>query len=88
MPLKMNRMKKNDDLVTRVLELPEPERASLARQLLLSLEPPDFDSDSETAWAVELEARIASVKAGRFRASDWRKALKRIRQALAKGATS
>jgi hypothetical protein len=42
--------------------------------------------DSEAAWAVELEARIASVKKGRFRASEWRKALKRIRQALPKGA--
>jgi len=79
-------MKKNNDLVTLVLELPEAERASLARQLLLSLEPPDLDSDNEAAWAAELEARIAAVEEGRFRAIDWRKALKRIRRSL-KGQT-
>jgi putative addiction module component (TIGR02574 family) len=75
-------MKKNNNLVAQVLELPERQRASLARQLLLSLEPPDFDSDNEAAWAAELEARITAVEEGRFRSTDWRKALKRIRRSL------
>jgi putative addiction module component (TIGR02574 family) len=73
----------NDDLFTQALKLPEPQRAALARQLLLSLEPDDFDEDSEAAWATELEARLAAIEQGKFEAKDWRESLAEIRQSLA-----
>jgi putative addiction module component (TIGR02574 family) len=78
----METMNTSNELIDRVLSLPEPERASLARKLLLSLEPSDYDSDSDAAWAVELEARLAAVDGGRFAASEWRQTLTRIRQSL------
>jgi putative addiction module component (TIGR02574 family) len=71
-----------NDLWQQAMQLPEPDRAALAHQLLLSLEPDDFDADTEAAWAVELEARLAAVEQGRFAARDWREALADIRQAL------
>jgi putative addiction module component (TIGR02574 family) len=81
-------MSRIDDLVTLALELPEADRAALARRLLLSLEPEDFDADSETTWAAELEVRLAKVEQGPFAARDWREALADIRQSLAQGASS
>lgn len=74
------------DLLPQVMQLPEEDRASLARQLLLSLEPEDHDADAEAAWAVELEARLAAIQQGRFSARDWREALADIRRSLRKGA--
>jgi putative addiction module component (TIGR02574 family) len=71
-----------DELLSRALTLPEAERATLARQLLLSLEPDDFDADAEAAWVAELKARLARVKQGRFTARDWREAVADIRQSL------
>ena len=71
-----------NDLIVQALQLPEPERASLARQLLLSLEPEDFDIDSEAAWAVEIEARLDAVAQGRFAAREWREALENIRKGM------
>jgi putative addiction module component (TIGR02574 family) len=74
-----------NDLLTLALTLPEPDRAKLAHQLLLSLETAPFDADNEAAWNAEIEARMAKVEKGEFTASDWREALGRIRQSLWKG---
>jgi putative addiction module component (TIGR02574 family) len=71
-----------NEILTHALELPESERAALARQLLLSLEPEDFDLDSDVLWAAEIEARLALVERGQFTASDWRDALARVRDNL------
>ena len=77
-----------DDLLNSALQLPPPDRAVLARQLLLSLEADELDADSETAWAVELEARLARVEQGQFTARDWREALADIRQTLRKDSST
>ena len=66
-----------------VLSLPEDDRASLARDLLASLEPDDSDTDVDAAWAAEIEARSQAVARGEFTASDWRESVERIRQTLA-----
>jgi putative addiction module component (TIGR02574 family) len=71
-----------NELWTQALQLPEQERAALARQLLLSLEPDDFGGRHEAAWEKELEARMAAIDEGRFAARDWREALADIRKSL------
>jgi Putative addiction module component len=76
------------DLFTRALELPLPERAALAHQLLLSLETEPFDPDSETLWDRELQARLERVEKGQFSARDWRDALADIRSSLSQGSSS
>jgi len=64
------------------LTLSEAERAELAHRLLLSLEPEDFDADSEAAWTAEIKARMAKVDKGEFSAANWRDVIARIRGSL------
>jgi putative addiction module component (TIGR02574 family) len=78
-------MSLNTDLLARVLHLPVSERAELARRILLSLEPVDFDADAEQLWAVEIEARLAALDRGESVPMDWRPAIDRIRQSLTQG---
>jgi putative addiction module component (TIGR02574 family) len=73
------------DLLAKALVLPEPERAELAHQLLLSLESDKVDPDHEAAWAAEIEARSATVEQGNATLIDWREALDQARRALKKG---
>ena len=74
-----------NDFLNRAMELPEPDRAALARHLLASLEPEDFDPDDEAVWAKEIEARLDAIERGDFVASDWRESIARIRQSLGRG---
>ena len=78
----MGAMSLDSEIVTRLLDLPPPDRAELARRLLLSLEPADFDADAEQLWALEIETRLASADAGKSVPTDWRPAIDRIRQSL------
>jgi hypothetical protein len=78
----MNVMQEILDLAMR---LPEPQRASLARQLLLSLEPDRFDEDHEALWVAEIESRLQRTEQGAADACDWREAIDRIRQSLPRG---
>jgi putative addiction module component (TIGR02574 family) len=73
-----------DDIRNQALELSPEDRARLARDLLLSLEPETRQEESESAWAGEIEARSAAVARGEFTASDWRESLERIRETLSK----
>lgn len=75
-------MSLNTDILARVLDLPLSERAELARRILLSLEPNDFDADAEQLWAAEIDARLAALDRGDAVPLDWRPALDRIRQSL------
>jgi putative addiction module component (TIGR02574 family) len=54
------------DLRARALELPEPERAALAHELILSLgwDRPELDPGYEEAWAAELEDRLRRYESG------------------------
>jgi putative addiction module component (TIGR02574 family) len=70
------------DIRELALLLPRKERARLARQLLLSLEPDEMDDDYEAAWTAEIEARLARVEKGDYTASDRREAIARIRHGL------
>ena len=68
-------------ILSRALGLPATDRAELARQLLLSLEPADWDADAEVAWASEIEARLARADAGEP-SLDWQTSIDRIRAGL------
>jgi putative addiction module component (TIGR02574 family) len=46
------------------MKLSVQERARLARQLLLSLDPED-EAEVEAAWEAEIEHRVQEIKAGR-----------------------
>ena len=78
-------MNSSQDLLNLALQSPSPERASLARQLLLSLEPDTTNGDYEEVWQGEIKSRMARVEEGNYSASEWREALARIRASLAQG---
>jgi putative addiction module component (TIGR02574 family) len=65
-----------DDLLAEALELPPEERARFAADLLESL---DYaQEDVETAWAAEIQRRVAQVRAGELESTDWRTVLDRV----------
>jgi len=56
-----------EEIQTQALQLERKERAELARQILLSLEP-DLDEDTEAVWAEEAERRFLQLKSGEVEA--------------------
>lgn len=52
-----------DNLRLQISTLSQPERARLARELIMGLDGPDDDS-VEQAWGDEIERRISCVKDG------------------------
>ena len=70
------------------LELPLEERASLARELIESLEPNALDADVESAWLNEIELRAEALDRGEATADDWKSSLDRVRRQLREGPSS
>jgi putative addiction module component (TIGR02574 family) len=72
------------DLIDRVMSLPANERAELARQLIVSLEPDvtDAQADVDAAWETEIERRLGQVDRGEVELRDWRQSIERIRETL------
>jgi len=64
------------------LALNSEQRAEVAHQLLLSLEPADFDADADQAWAAEIRRRLQALREGRVALRDWDEALVNIRQSI------
>jgi len=73
-----------DNLRAQALNLDEPERAALARDLLVSLDDAEPEEDAQSAWATEIQARSDAVARGEFSASDWKESVQRVREHLAK----
>jgi putative addiction module component (TIGR02574 family) len=73
------------ELLAQALSLPEADRAELANQLLLSLEPDGPDTDRDAAWAEEVERRRLAFDRGETTASPWREAIRRIEGSLPRG---
>ena len=72
-------MKPISELAKEALELPPPQRLTLARILLdLSDETWDFSPDADAAWEQEICSRMEEVKAGRARSSDFRDVFDRL----------
>lgn len=67
------------------LRLPPEGRASLAKDLLESLEPSESSEDVQDAWTEEIEARADAFGAGKITADDWQVSLQRARKRLREG---
>jgi putative addiction module component (TIGR02574 family) len=61
--------------------LSHEERAALAHELLITLEP-ESDVDVEQAWADEIRRRLRAIREGRVVPRDWDEALTDIRKSL------
>ena len=69
-------------IVDAAMALDANQRAEVAHQLLLSLEPDDFDADANSAWVGEIRRRLKAIREGRAMLRDWDEALADIRQSL------
>jgi putative addiction module component (TIGR02574 family) len=59
-----------DQLRAAALALPDGDRATLAAELIDSLDP-GFDVDYESAWSEEIARRIAALDSGQARTVPW-----------------
>ncbi len=76
------------ELFSLAMQLPPADRANLAHQLLLSLEPETVDEDDvASAWQREIDGRLRQIADGNYVAHDWRTAVDEIRLELQKGRT-
>ena len=66
-------------LEAQALKLPTSERARLAERLIASL---DEDAETEEAWAVEVERRIADIESGQAKMIPADEAIARARELL------
>ena len=64
------------------LQLPPKGRASLAKELIESLEPEVSSDEVESAWVDEIERRAESLERGEATADDWEASLNRVRGQL------
>ena len=59
------------EILQQILKLPIAERAEVARQVLLSLEPEGFDEDAEQAWVAEIQRRREAIRRGDVQLLEW-----------------
>jgi putative addiction module component (TIGR02574 family) len=72
-----------DEIRSTILQLPQDDRAELARDLLVSLDgDPTETSNVEQVWNDEILARSEAYRRGEVTARDWRASVERVRQAL------
>jgi putative addiction module component (TIGR02574 family) len=67
------------------LQLPPEGRASLAKELIDSLEPGEPAEGLDSVWAEEIESRADALESGEATADDWKASLNRVRQKLREG---
>ncbi|MGE0761459.1 MAG: addiction module protein [Pirellulaceae bacterium] len=75
-------MTTTSDILSAAMALPAEQRAEVAHELLLSLEPGELDPDVDQAWADEVRQRLRAIREGRAALRDWNDALEDIRQSL------
>ncbi len=71
------------EITEAALALSEEERGRLAETLVQSLDG-DLDPNAESAWAVEIERRLARINAGQATAVPTEEAIARMRRAVYK----
>lgn len=69
------------DVLEQALKLSTEERARLAAELLASVDG-EADADAASAWAAEIDARIARVQASGPTGDDWTIVRDRLAQGL------
>lgn len=70
-----------DELLAQALRLDPKDRATLASELLASLDGPE-DLDAQAAWEVEIQRRVAALEAGTLRLEPWEAVKTRIEKTL------
>jgi len=80
--MQVNRMTTGDDIRSQILALPAVERASLAKQLLLSLDQDSCDEDAGQLWGDEAQRRSIAYQHGQTTSRDWRESVREMREAL------
>ena len=75
---------KSEDLRREAMSLPDGERAELAAELLVSLEPDALDDDADIAslWSVEIERRARHVIEGASSTESWTTVRQRLANSL------
>ena len=72
------------EVLEAALALPEDQRASVAEELLASLDG-EVDADAEVAWGAEIERRLARIEAGQAKSVSIDESLARLRRAARGG---
>jgi hypothetical protein len=70
------------EVLTAARGLSHEERAAIAHELLITLEPDEPDDDVEQAWADEIRRRLRAIREGRVVLRDWDEALADILQSI------
>ena len=76
------------DVFAAAMQLPPPERARLASDLLHSLENAESDAGAPKAWTAELDRRLDDVRAGRVELVDLDEVKRRMSERRARRAAS
>jgi hypothetical protein len=61
------------------------QRAEVAHELLLTLEPAEVDEDAEQLWAAEIRRRLQAIREGTATLRDWDEVLVEIRRSITSG---
>ena len=77
----MGMTKATEAVLADALRLDADSRAQLAAELLASLDGPS-DPDAEAAWQVEIEQRVAALKAGKVKLEPWADVKRRIEKVI------
>jgi len=72
-----NMTKAAEAVLAEALRLDLEARAAIATELLASLDGPT-DSDADSAWAIEIERRVAAIEAGTVQLEPWEDVKRRI----------
>lgn len=67
-------------LLGEALQLPPTSRADLASTLIRSLDN-ESDADAETAWAAEIDRRVAELDSGKVKTIPWSKVEEKLLKA-------
>lgn len=67
-------------LMEEALQLPPASRADLASTLIRSLDN-ESDTDAETAWAAEIDRRVAELDSGKVKTIPWSKVEEKLLKA-------
>ena len=73
------------DVFNAAMALSSEQRAKLAHELILSLEPAGADENVEQAWAEEIGRRRQAIREGQA-LLDWDEALAEVRQSIVRRA--
>jgi len=76
------------DILSQTMQLPETDRAEIARQVLLTLPPAVVQEKLQSQWVAEIQARLAAYDRGDMEASDWDEVAARLEETLDRKATS